>query len=262
MTKVCTKCEGEKELDDFPNCKKNKDGKQSWCKGCFNAHNRNNYHKDVEKERVRGMFYRASNYEKELERSRNYYRLNSEKVCKRTRAYDRNNRVKVNATKRKYRKNNPHCLEYERKYRKENAEKVNSYQREYYAKHPEKRRWVKSLKGNISQRISNGINSTLRYGGKGGHWENIVGYSYKQLVLRLKRTMPDGYAWDDFMSGALHIDHKIPVRAFNFEKPEDPDFQRCWALKNLQLLPAQANFIKSGKLEKPFQPSLIFGGSV
>ena len=43
---------------------------------------------------------------------------------------------------------------------------------------------------------------------------------------------------------------------FNFTKPEHPDFERCWALKNLRLLTAKENNIKRAKLAKPFQPAL------
>lgn len=34
------------------------------------------------------------------------------------------------------------------------------------------------------------------------------------------------------------------------------DFKRCWALRNLQLLPAKDNLRKNAKIGKPFQPSL------
>jgi len=71
--------------------------------------------------------------------------------------------------------------------------------------------------------------------------------------------MPRGYVWDDYMNGKLHIDHKIPVSVFNFNKTQDIDFKKCWALKNLQLLPAIENIKKNNKLNKHFQPSLIFG---
>jgi len=68
--------------------------------------------------------------------------------------------------------------------------------------------------------------------------------------------MPKGYCWQDFLEGKLHIDHKIPISAFNFTKSEHIDFKRCWALSNLQLLPARENIIKSNHLSKPFQPAL------
>ncbi len=69
--------------------------------------------------------------------------------------------------------------------------------------------------------------------------------------------MPDGYTWDDFLSGALHIDHETPVAVFNFTSPSDYDFKRCWALTNLRLLPALENLKKGAKLRIPFQPSLL-----
>ena len=44
---------------------------------------------------------------------------------------------------------------------------------------------------------------------------------------------------------------------FTYETPEDIDFKRCWALKNLQPLEAKENLRKQAKLDKPFQPSLL-----
>jgi hypothetical protein len=53
-----------------------------------------------------------------------------------------------------------------------------------------------------------------------------------------------------------HINHVIPISAFNFSSPEDIDFKKCWALKNLRPLWAKDNFSKNARLDKPFQPSL------
>jgi hypothetical protein len=61
-------------------------------------------------------------------------------------------------------------------------------------------------------------------------------------------------SWDNY--GKWHIDHKIPVTAFNFERVDDVDFKRCWSLKNLQPLWALDNIVKGNKVEAPFQPSL------
>ena len=90
----------------------------------------------------------------------------------------------------------------------------------------------------------------------GRHWETLVGYTVKDLMRRLKKTMPKGYNWNDYLEGKLHIDHKIPKSVFNFTKPEHIDFKRCWALKNLQLLSAKENLRKNNHLSKPFQPAL------
>ena len=92
----------------------------------------------------------------------------------------------------------------------------------------------------------------------GRGWETLVGYTVKQLEKHLKKRFADGMTWGLFLQGKIHIDHKIPISVFNYEKPEDDDFKKCWALKNLQPLWAKDNVSKNNNLDKHFQPSLIF----
>jgi len=118
---------------------------------------------------------------------------------------------------------------------------------------PEKRK--------IRKRIAAAMRKAIRQEKAGRHWEDLVDYSLEDLIKRLKATVPDGYTWeDDFVNGnnVLHIDHITPMSAFNFESAEDMDFKRCFALKNLQLLPAIENMQKSAKIEEPFQPCMAF----
>jgi len=125
------------------------------------------------------------------------------------------------------------------------------------------RRWRvkhrKEPKYILKERIRLSIQAALvrRGSGKRGrHWEDLVGYKLKELEKHLRSTIPKGYTWRDFLDGELWIDHKIPISVFNFTKPGHEDFKRCWALENLQLLPAAENIRKSDRLYKPFQPSL------
>jgi 5-methylcytosine-specific restriction endonuclease McrA len=142
------------------------------------------------------------------------------------------------------------------KWGKENPEKI----REIQKKHGIKKRGT--LKGNLSARMSNGIWRTLRGSKSRMHWELLVGYTIAQLTTRLLKTMPKGYTWQDYLNGKLHIDHIIPISAFNYQTPEDMDFKRCWALSNLRLLPAKENIQKRDRLQKPFQPAFaICGGN-
>ncbi|MBA7582514.1 hypothetical protein ES708_24444 [subsurface metagenome] len=98
--------------------------------------------------------------------------------------------------------------------------------------------------------------SFLKVSKNGKGWETLVGYTTNDLKKRLRKTMPKGYTWQDFLSGKLHIDHIIPIAVFNFTKVEHIDFKRCWALSNLQLLPGKENMVKGDKMDKPFQPAL------
>ena len=102
------------------------------------------------------------------------------------------------------------------------------------------------------------ITESLKGKKAGRRWEDLVGYTLNDLFKRLKSTMPEGYTWQDYLKGKLHIDHIIPKSVFNFTKPEHPDFLKCWALENLRLLPERENIIKSNHLTRPFQPALMF----
>mgnify|MGYP001146973538 CR=1 FL=1 len=144
--------------------------------------------------------------------------------------------------------------------------KKTGYSKKYYSTHKkeirEQHRQYCNLKRktdikfNLNDRITTLIYLSLHGSKVGYHWENLVGYVLDDLIKRLNKTMPEGYTWNDYLDGKLHIDHIVPVSVFNYTKPEHTDFKRCWALSNLQLLPAKENLKKSNKLDKPFQPAL------
>lgn len=84
---------------------------------------------------------------------------------------------------------------------------------------------------------------------------DLAGYSVDDLKKHIEKQFLPGMTWENF--GKLwHIDHIVPLRAFNFTKPEDPDFKRAWAICNLRPLWAKENISKGGRLERPFQPTL------
>ena len=84
---------------------------------------------------------------------------------------------------------------------------------------------------------------------------DLVGYSVNQLKRHIEKQFSEGMTWENW-GIVWHIDHIIPLSAFNFTKPEDPDFRRAWALSNIRPLWAKDNLSKSAKVEKPFQPYL------
>ena len=108
--------------------------------------------------------------------------------------------------------------------------------------------------GNIRGRISAQINNAMRGKKMGRRWELLVGYTAKELVKHIEKQFADGMSWDN--RNKWHIDHIIPIAAFNFTKPEHEDFRRCWALSNLQPMWAKENLRKGVSIDKPFQPSL------
>ncbi len=90
----------------------------------------------------------------------------------------------------------------------------------------------------------------------GQHWEDLVGYPLADLMKHLEKQFANGMTWENY--GKWHIDHIIPISAFNFTLPKHLDFRKCWALKNLQPMWAKDNKEKQNKLSQDFQPSLGF----
>lgn len=150
-------------------------------------------------------------------------------------------------------------------WRAANAERMREYRKAWLVLNPtvakEVRRKYKERKRldpmfRLSSAMASGIRKSI-YGGKGGReWEGLVGYSFSQLKHHLEKQFLPGMSWDNY--GEWHIDHIIPISAFNFTSPKHIDFQRCWSLKNLQPMWAMDNIKKGATLEGTFQPSLAF----
>lgn len=222
--KHCTKCKRLLPFDEFYKDKSKKIGIRSRCKKCCRESEKKAY---------------IDNPEKRNERRRRYYSNNSEK-CKQ------------------------YVRKYHLKHREEHIKKVkdwilNNPERHKLNKRKSALKYRNTLNGKLHRNIRQEIVRSLHANKNGRSWENLVGYNCEDLKKRLMKTMPDGYTWDDYMEGKLHIDHKIPISVFNFKRPEDLDFKHCWALSNLQFLPVRENLIKRARIDKPFQPSLILG---
>jgi len=136
----------------------------------------------------------------------------------------------------------------EQKWKVANLERWKQTKRRYN----EKKR--STPQGLLDERMVTAIRLALKGNKKGRRWEDLVGYSVTELKAHIeKRFLPD-MSWEN--RGEWHIDHIIPKSAFNYDKPEDIDFKKCWSLQNLRPIWAVENMIKNAKLENPFQPSL------
>jgi len=225
--KKCSTCQKEKVESDFYFF----NGTQ--CKECIRKTARANYTKNKDKIQERKRKYRLKNRDKLLRRRRDVYSVKYKEQNKEYR-------------KKYYAKNREKRLEYNKKYRLEN--------KGYFRKIAENNR--KDPKFRLNDAFSSGIYKSLKDGnGKNGrHWESFAEYNADDLRKHLESKFMEGMSWKNY--GEWHIDHIIPISVFNFKNPEDIDFKRCWALKNLQPLWAKANMIKHNKLNKPFQPCL------
>jgi len=278
LTKKCSKCGEIKLLSEFYKDKYHKDGRESSCKKCkakYQYKNKDkitNYQKEYQKE----------NKEKLSNQKKKYCRENKEKIAIRKKIYQQKNKEILSEYQRKYRENNKEkTKKYQEEYRRRHKKYSKEYYNQYYQDHKEQilehnnqyrinnyekfrkyyNKWVREkyktdLKYNLNHKIKAAIAKSLKGNKAGRHWEDLVGYTLEDLIKRLKRTMPPYYCWKDFLEGKLEVDHIIPLSVWNFNNSEQINFKKCWALRNLQLLPAKENLIKSNHLEKPFQLSL------
>lgn len=236
--------------------------------------------------------YNEIHKEEQKQYRQSYYLENKEKISKQVEQYQQKNKDKVKGWRKNYCQRHKGEIKenyrgynqgYSREYRKQHKEYFQEYIKKHQVKirqllmiwrqqHPEyameqyyknketilkslAKKYREDLKFNLSSRMSSAIWVSLRNGSgkQNRHWESLVPYNLTQLKRHLAKTMPPNYSWQDFLEGKLHIDHRIPISIFSFTKFSHIDFQRCWALSNLQLLPAKENRKKHDKLLEHFQ---------
>jgi len=146
-------------------------------------------------------------------------------------------------------------MEFEKWLRLEKAEKARKKEiakRKFgiYIKKYQTDRYKTDDKFRLDRNISRSIRRALKFSSRNKelHWKLILGYKITELKTRLISTIPDGYAWQDYLDGKLELDHISPVRTFNYTKITDIEFKKSWGLKNLRLLPKKLNRIKGGSL--------------
>ena len=268
IKKICNQCGEEKPLSEFYKQRRWHSGK---CKKCTLLDRKDYFSKNKKKiAKRRHNFWinnKRSNKQKEklelqklgmqrcsecgeikpfdkfqFRKTENVYRGKCIKcVNQRGRKWYHNNRERLVEMDRKWRANNPDKVK-ERSLRYRQSETYFNYR--------------KNPKVILNLRIGNSIRKSITGNKKGKHWEDLVGYTLDNLKEHLELQFIEGMNWEKFLNGEIHIDHIIPISAFNFDAVEHVDFKRCWALENLRPLRAKENLKKSNRIERDFQPSL------
>lgn len=76
-------------------------------------------------------------------------------------------------------------------------------------------------------------------------WSQHLGYTVDELRTHIERQFVKGMGWHN--KGEWHIDHIVPVSAFDVDGVEHPDFNVCFGLPNLRPMWANDNLRKNGK---------------
>jgi hypothetical protein len=238
----CYRCGHDKPASEFVKKSSARDGLSGICKPCKRAddaeYRKNNkeklkaaYHKMIEDRPTFWADYYARHRTKELLRVAELSKENPEKKREMYRAWYENN------------------PEYHVAWRLKNIEKCREKQRRAYAKKQA------TPRGRLENSVRAGVHKGILRGSKVSRRTfDLLGYTSKQLMAHLEKKFDPHMSWENY--GAWHIDHKIPLSAHNYETPDDIDFKRAWALKNLQPMWGPENISKGAKLAAPFQPSL------
>jgi len=113
----------------------------------------------------------------------------------------------------------------------------------------------------LDRNISRSIRRALKYSkyNRDNHWELVLGYTIKDLKIRLLSTIPAGYTWQDYLDGNLELDHIIPIRFYEYTDISNDEFKKCWSLYNLRLLPKKIHRIKGGSLNSFVNAECLIG---
>lgn len=283
--KVCKKCGQMKVLVDFTPQKKNKDGRCGTCKKCRweKEHTeefiqkrrewaRQDYHKNEEKHRAARRQYYHNNQDKCNRSSSEYYYTHQEEV----KAYRQTPEYKEKSKqwkKNDYQKNKDQILKKQREYYLQNKEKIDDYRREYRKGHRARNR----ERYRQQQREYRAANKERQAAQRKERWKNDENYRMKsRLRWQLRQSLKDvnasktmsalkllgctidefktyleskfqpGMTWDNYSKWGWHIDHIIPISAFDLTDPEQQ--KKCFFYQNMQPLWWEENTIKGDRL--------------
>ena len=206
-TKVCTKCNEEKEFGEF---NKNKDGKfgvTSVCKSCKRA-------------------YREENKEAISVQKRTHYEQNKDVVLEKNREYYNENKETISVQHHEYYNENKEKL----------IQNGVNYRRIRLAEDP-----LFRLIHNMRTRVNHAIKANS--GEKAEKTMELLGCSVQHVRDHLESQFTEGMTWET--QGEWHVDHIRPCASFDLEDPEEQ--KKCFHWTNLQPLWALDNLRKGAK---------------
>ena len=175
--------------------------------------------------RIRWRKYYEDNKGFELQRKKLYYSLNKKEISEKGKIYRENNKEKIKIR---------HKLWYQLNKKEINKRALIRRNSNMLVKF--KHKVSAAIRGKLKQRL------ILK---KGKRTWDFLPYTVDELIQHLEKLFQPGMTWQNYGYFGWHIDHKIADCKFNYKSVEDEEFQKCWALENLQPLWAEDNFKKN-----------------
>lgn len=272
MTKKCTRCSEEKELEEFGAKKINADGRDTRCKKCLAEIKREwvvrpkkekevipeGFHKcskcgeikpiEVFHKRVKckdgyshtcldcdnkyNAEWKSENRDQHLATRKAWYNANRDTERERMFAY--------------YRRNRPMLKASHQRWLAKNKDSRNAWQRVYFKKLADTDPNFKLL-----QRCRSRVSDICRYKKKAAHTIDLIGTSASHFQEYLRAQFTEGMTWEAFLNGEIELDHIKPVASFDFSDPINQYI--CFNYRNHQPLWCADNRSKSDKWSKANQ---------
>jgi hypothetical protein len=236
-TKICKKCNSEKDICEFGKNGRNRDNLQSICKNCDNIRSKKYKEKNREKYLLsQKEYYKRHKISRSIS-SKEYYKENQKTIIDKNKKYYYGNIESVKLTKKKY--------------RNKNKEKLNKQSREYSYKNrkslsekEKERRMTDDLFRTIRY-VRNRINQYLKSKNykKDSQSFQLVGCSPEFFKSHIEELFTEGMSWS-LMGNSIHIDHIIPLSS---GKTIDEVKKLCH-YTNLQPLWSKDNLKKGKKI--------------
>lgn len=218
VSKLCKKCNIEKDIFNFNKDKSKKDGYRNSCKACQKKYLSEYYSDNKDDINAKNGEWKKNNKEYLSEKSKNYYQENKESILIKRKEYIKNNKDINRERKRKYYKNN--------------SKSILDKKKKYISKR-KKQDKLFHLTLSIRSLIKNSFRKRNFSKSK---TSEILGCSYEEFKSYIESKFIDGMSWDNY--GDWHLDHKIPISwAKNecdvYTLNHHTNFQPMWAFDNM-----------------------------
>jgi HNH endonuclease len=219
--KRCTNCDVVKPAAAFSRNRANRDGLFSWCKECWQKHDRAYYETNAEKCREKSRTWRIKNPERWRETYGRYWRSHRPKVYAKNRRYRERHRDEIRARAKAARERDPEltrrrkAAEYQR-----NRDRYRAYEEWRYYHQPGR---MESTKARAAQwnrahpevkLVYGHVRRARRYKAEGSHTADDIRRLYEAQGARC-------YYCQVPLNGRFHVDHKQPLSRAGSEWPEN-----------------------------------------
>lgn len=146
--------------------------------------------------------------------------------------------------------------EYSRRYQKENHDKLYEYRKQWKIDHRDEInarnranclvRYHSDPKFKLSRLLRIRLYHALKKNIRNGSAVRDLGCSLDDFIKYIESQFQPGMTWDNWAHDGWHIDHIIPLDAFDLTDPEQ--FKKAVHYTNLQPMWARDNFIKHNKV--------------